>query len=297
MDSIPKTEDNPDRPRFQLFCQDAVSGMLALPGKSVKLVYGSPPYPNAKRNYGNWKTESYLETIAPFIDSIKRILRDDGFFVLNIKANRTPGTSKASSERSLVVEKLAILLKERWEMYCVDIEIWAKKCWAPTGLRCACQDVYEQMLWFSVAPKWQVDLDAIRIPYSQASLESYKNKIYRPPHNGLGYVSKEKRIEPNPLGALPRNIIYGYTSQSNENHQATQPAYLSEKYIKATTEEGDLVCNPWMGTGTTGVSACSLGRRFVGFDIFGEYIEIAERRIRDAVASRRLPGTDARDSG
>ena len=73
--------------------------------------------------------------------------------------------------------------------------------------------------------------------------------------------------------------------------------FFQKEVSKLRQGGGDPVCDPWMGTGTTGVSACSLGRRFVGFDIFGEYVEIAERRIRDAVASRRLPGTDARDSG
>ena len=42
-------------------CQDGASGMMALPPKSVKLVYGSPPYPNADRNYGVWKSVDYLE--------------------------------------------------------------------------------------------------------------------------------------------------------------------------------------------------------------------------------------------
>ena len=271
---------------YKLFCQDAVFGMQDLPEKCVKLVYGSPPYPNAKRNYGDWKTENYIEKISPFFDGIKHILRDDGFFVLNIKANRNPGTAKLSSERSLVVEKLAILLKEKWDMYCVDIEIWVKKCWAPTGLRCACQDVYEYLLWFSNAPKWSINIDAIRTPYSPKTLESYK-KLYKPHLNGIGYFRKEKHIEPNILGALPRNVILGYSSNNKENHQAIQPSYLSEKYIKATTSEGDIVCDPWMGTGTTGVSALSLGRKFVGFDIYNEYIEIAEQRLQTTLNNLR----------
>ena len=56
--------------------------------------------------------------------------------------------------------------------------------------------------------------------------------------------------------------------------------YLPEKYIKATTEENDLVVDPWMGSGTTGYAALSLGRRFAGFDVVEEYVAQANSRLR-----------------
>ena len=61
------------------------------------------------------------------------------------------------------------------------------------------------------------------------------------------------------------------------------PGYIPEKYIKATTEIGDLVVDPWMGTGTTGVEALKLGRKFIGFDIFEEYITKANKNLEEVV--------------
>lgn len=267
-------------------CCDGAQGMLLLPDRSIKLVYGSPPYPNAERDYGVWKASEYIDKISPFLDASILKLREDGFLVINVKANREKATSTMASKRSLVVEKLAILLEEQWGLHCVDIEIWVKENPVPTGLRVACQDAYEQNLWFSKAPKWTINLDAIRRPYESHSVKTYGEYEYKPRSNGLSYVRKNKRIEPNPLGALPKNIISGGVSSRIGEHQATQPLYLPEKYIKATTNEGDLVVDPWVGSGTTGVAALSLNRRFIGFDIVESHLVEAKERFEE-VQKRR----------
>lgn len=46
---------------FTVKCMDGAEGMLALPDKSIKLVYGSPPYPNAERDYGVWRAAEYID--------------------------------------------------------------------------------------------------------------------------------------------------------------------------------------------------------------------------------------------
>jgi len=179
---------------FTVRCIDGAEGILMLPDKSIKLVYGSPPYPNAERSYGIWKTSDYISKISPFIDAAVLKLRDDGFLVINVKANREKATSKVASKRSLIIERLAILLEERWGLHCVDIEIWVKENPAPTGLRVACQDSYEQNLWFSIAPKWNINIDSIRRPYKKNSVKTYMDYEYKPRTNGNTYVRRNKRI-------------------------------------------------------------------------------------------------------
>lgn len=257
---------------FAVECMDGARGMLELPDRSIKLVYGSPPYPNAKREYGVWRSSEYIDRMSPFIEAAVRKLREDGFLVINVKANREEATKEKASQRSLVIEKLAIKLEEDWGLHCVDIEIWVKENPVPTGLRVACQDAYEQNLWFSVAPKWNINLDEIRRPYESHSVKTYEEYEYKPRSNGNTYVRKNKRIQPNPKGALPRNVISGSVSARVGKHQATQPLYLPEKYIKATTQKGELVVDPWLGSGTTGYVAAKLGRRFAGFDVIDAYV-------------------------
>lgn len=287
---------------------NSIDKIKLLKDSSIKLMYGSPPYPNAKRNYKTWKIDNYIEEITPFIESVIPKLRDDGFIVINVKANRTtPNSSKVSSERSLIIEKLMIHMNEQLNLYCVDIEIWIKSNPIPTGVRVACQDSYEYNLWFSKSPKWSINIDLIRRKYSESSLKTYQNTLFRPRNNGLQYVSKIKKIEPNELGALPlnvftdelskllsnvlpksiknslltdfTNIIYGAVSGKRENHQAVQPEYISKKYILACTNEGDLILDPWVGSGTTGMVAIKNNRNFIGIDINKEFADLASKNI------------------
>lgn len=271
-----------DKNKYIVDCIDGAKGLLSLPDKSVKLIYGSPPYPNADRNYGSWKSSEYIEKISPFIDAAVKKLSDDGFIVINVKANREKSKSNQCARRSLVIEKLAVLLEEKWGLYCVDIEIWVKENPVPTGLRSACQDAYEQNLWFSKSPKWIINIDAIRRPYNEDTFKKYETLEYKPRANGVSYVRKAKMIKPNPLGALPLNVISGSVSAKKDTHQAVQPQYLPEKYIKACTKEGDLVVDPWLGSGTTGVAALSLGRKFAGFDLVQEYVDESKNKF-DAI--------------
>lgn len=265
---------------FDIRHGDSTKLIKSLPDKSIKLFYGSPPYPNAKRSYGNWKSKDYLDIMGKYFVAIKDKMRDDGFIVINVKANRDPGTKDRSSQRSLVVEKLAIAMQEKYGYYCVDIEIWVKTNPVPTGVRVAAQDAYEYVLWFSVSPKWKINLDDIRRPYKNSSLEIYDNTVYKKrSKNSPQYVTRDKKIKPHPRGALPVNVVIGSSSSKSVNHPACQPGYLPEKYIKATTNEGDIVFDPWNGSGTTGIEALNLGRKYIGFDLLREYVDYTKEML------------------
>jgi site-specific DNA-methyltransferase (adenine-specific) len=264
-----------DKNGFCILQGDSIEIIPLLEDNSIKLMYGSPPYPNAKRNYRTWKIDNYIEEISPAISNIIPKLKDNGFIVINVKANRVNPTSTTSSERSLVVEELMIYMKNQLKLYCVDIEIWIKTNPVPTGIRVACQDSYEYNLWFSKSPKWTINIDAIRREYSEATLKTYQNTIYKPRKNGLLYVSKEKKIIANEIGALPLNIVSGSVSNKTVDHQAVQPEYLSEKYIKACTNENDIVFDPWVGSGTTGIVSLKNKRKFIGFDISKPFADLA----------------------
>jgi DNA modification methylase len=269
---------------------------------SIKLFYGSPPYPNAKRNYGIWKTENYIKVIDPFIRNAIPKLKDDGFIVLNIKANRTnPKKKNYSSERSLIVEELMLHVKKKLKLFCVDVEIWIKSNPIPTGVRVACQDAYEYNIWFSKSSKWEINIDEIRRKYSDATKKAYESAIYKPRQNGLKYVSKEKMISENKNGALPvnietknldslvknsiinysNNIVHGSVSNKIQMHQAVQPEYLPEKYILACTKINDIVYDPWLGSGTTGLVALKNGRKFIGVDISEQFCAIALKNLEE----------------
>ena len=85
----------------------------------------------------------------------------------------------------------------------------------------------------------------------------------------------------------PTNVIHMATECSNRNHSATFPVELPEWFIKLFTQPGEIVLDPFMGSGTTALAAIRLGRYFVGMDISKEYIELARQRT--AQEQIRLP--------
>ncbi|MDZ7824149.1 MAG: site-specific DNA-methyltransferase [Ahrensia sp.] len=71
-------------------------------------------------------------------------------------------------------------------------------------------------------------------------------------------------------------------------HPNEKPVALMEHFIKNSTKPGDLVFDPFMGSGTTGVACAKLGRRFIGIEIHSEYFQIACDRISDAYAQPQM---------
>ena len=72
-------------------------------------------------------------------------------------------------------------------------------------------------------------------------------------------------------------------------HPTQKPLALLERIITASTHENDLILDPFMGSGTTGVAAMRLNRRFVGIDTNPEYVELSRQRIEDAIFTRSHP--------
>jgi site-specific DNA-methyltransferase (adenine-specific) len=77
----------------------------------------------------------------------------------------------------------------------------------------------------------------------------------------------------------PNNVVHMATECSNRGHSAAFPVDLPTWFIKLFTVEGDVVLDPFVGSGTTAIAAKQLGRKYVGIDISEEYCQIAEERI------------------
>jgi site-specific DNA-methyltransferase (adenine-specific)/site-specific DNA-methyltransferase (cytosine-N4-specific) len=79
--------------------------------------------------------------------------------------------------------------------------------------------------------------------------------------------------------AYPTNVIHMATECGNKNHSAAFPVTLPEWFIKLFTKEGDVVLDPFLGSGTTLVAAENLNRSGIGIEIMEEYCEIARGRL------------------
>ena len=76
-----------------------------------------------------------------------------------------------------------------------------------------------------------------------------------------------------------KNTVFRYPTKPGKLHPTQKPVELMERFIMASSNANDTVLDPFMGSGTTAVVAKKLGRKYVGFELEEEYIEIAKRRL------------------
>lgn len=82
--------------------------------------------------------------------------------------------------------------------------------------------------------------------------------------------------------------VHKYKTNKQTNHPTEKPISLMEFYIKNSTNENEIVLDPFMGSGTTGVACVNTNRNFIGIEMDDKYFEIAKKRINDALIQPKL---------
>ena len=96
-----------------------------------------------------------------------------------------------------------------------------------------------------------------------------------------GFSGRRATIQRSPMVANRKSVWPIATAMSREEHYASFPAAIPQLCIKAGSGEGDVVLDPFAGTGTTLLQASILGRRYMGFDLNERYVAIARRRLKE----------------
>lgn len=133
---------------------------------------------------------------------------------------------------------------------------------------------HETILWFTKGEQRVFNLDEVRVPQKYPGKRSYKG-----PSKG--------KLSGNPLGKNPSDVweIPNVKAKHVEKteHPCQFPVAIPQRLIRALTPKDGLVLDPFMGSGTTGVSSIIEGRRFIGAEIKKDYYDIATNRISDAI--------------
>jgi site-specific DNA-methyltransferase (adenine-specific)/site-specific DNA-methyltransferase (cytosine-N4-specific) len=273
---------------------DCVEFCNSLGAESVDLIFTSPPYSQKPRSYENSdpiKADDYVGWFLPKIAAFKRVLKPTGSFVLNISDSIVDG------EIHPFLDELKTAIRKEFR-YLEDF-LWVKTNPvpnAPVGYRPL--RVYEHCFWFSKTKDYHWYADQIRKPYSEGTLARY-NREYNVSGTSSLYFSEDKAhknvkyaggemeqdwngVKPNPLGASPANIVVGskYSGRSL-GHPAVFPEYLPKFFIESMTKPGDIVLDPFMGSGTTAVVCQKLDRHFLGCDASQVYVDIALKRLQE----------------
>ena len=248
-----------------------------LPENSVDLIFTSPPYADQRRStYGGIRPDEYVEWFLPKSEQFLRVLKPTGTFVLNIKERVVSG-----ERHTYVIELILRMRKQGWLW--TEEFIWHKKNSFPGKWPNRFRDGWERLLQFNKHRRFNMYQDAVMVPVGDwaekrlANLsETDKVRDESKVNSGFG-----KNVS-NWIGrdmVYPDNVIHMATECANRNHSAVFPTDLPEWFIKLFTQPGDLVLDPFVGSGTTAVAAKQLGRHYVGIDVEVEYCDLARERL------------------
>ena len=268
----------------QLFCGDCLERMKEIPDGSVDMVITSPPYAmQRKSTYGGVSEDDYVEWFTPIALEIKRVLKDTGSFFLNIKPNCKNG------ERVLYVMKLVIHLKENVGFRFIDEFCWTK-LGVPGKFQGRFKNAFEPIYHFTKTKYYTHNPYDVATKAKEVSIARYKRKACGETKNGSGFAGMRKEIKSDL--ALPSNHLH-IPQKSNQHtiqskHSAVYPVELCDFFIKAFSNEGETILDPFMGSGTTGVACVNTNRNFIGIEKDEKYFEIAKERIAEAERQKNV---------
>jgi site-specific DNA-methyltransferase (adenine-specific)/site-specific DNA-methyltransferase (cytosine-N4-specific) len=252
---------------------DCAVALRGLARDSVDLVVTSPPYADQrKRTYGGITPDEYVGWFLPIADQLQRVLKPTGSFVLNIKERTVSG------ERHTYVMELIIEMRKRGWLWTEEY-IWHKKNCYPGKWPNRFRDAWERCLHFTKQRQFAMYQDAVRVPmgdWKNARLKNLSETDRRRDESKVG-SGFGKKIE-NWIGrdlAYPANVLHFATECANRNHSAAFPEALPEWFIKLFTAEGDVVLDPFLGSGTTTRVASRLNRRSIGVELLPDYCQMA----------------------
>jgi DNA modification methylase len=294
--------------RYKLLQGDASRVLASLPSRTFKTCITSPPYWR-QRNYGNHAEqigqesdpEQYINRLADIFMDVHRTLTNDGTLWINID------DSYKSKELVGIPWRLALELKRRGWYWRAEI-VWAKAS-TPEPVKDRPTRAHEAVLLFSKKPRYFYDFDAILEPHdSEWAVDCIRkaeklgltgrpntnpfSKDKRKVNGMRGITRAEYGTLMNPNGKNKRDVWTINTEKFRGSHSAVMPVALAEVCVKAGSEPGDVVLDPFAGTGTTGVAALSNGRRFVGVELVPRFGRIAHQRLKLATQDKLEPNHD-----
>lgn len=263
---------------IELIQGDCLEKMKDIEDKSIDLTVTSPPYDNL-RTYNNNIDKTWCDAVwKPIIKELYRITKDGGVVVWVV----TDATIKGSESGTSFKQAL-------WAMECGfnlhDTMIWNKPTFTAVGaLKTKYAQTFEYMFVFSRGKIkcFNPIIDRInkRVGYKRHGTIRQKDGSTKPQSS----IGKELRKYGQRF-----NVWNMPTEVSNKNrfHPAQFPEKIANVHIISWSNEGDVVLDPFMGSGTTGKMAILNNRKFIGIELDETYFNIAKKRIDEAITEKQ----------
>lgn len=250
---------------------DSEEILSEMPNECVDLVFTSPPYYNAKPEYAEYVSyEDYLNKMKRIIHECARVLNEGRFFVLNVSPvlQRRASRNESSHRIAVPFDFHRLFIEEGFEF--IDDIFWVK----PEGAG-----------WATGRGR-RFSADRNPLQYKPVPVTEYI-LVYRKKTDKLidwlirehpdQEALKSSKIE----GEYDVTNIWKITPAHNKKHPAVFPVELAEKVIRYYSIKNDVVLDPFAGTGTTGIAAESLGRRFALIERDPDYMDIIRNHFED----------------
>lgn len=261
----------------KIICGDCQVALDLIPSESVDLIVTSPPYADQRKStYGGIPPDKYVNWFIEKADQFNRVLKPTGSFILNIKERVVNG------ERHTYVMELVIEMRKHGWVWTEEY-MWHKKNSHPGKWPNRFRDNWEHLFHFTKSKHFKMNQESVMVPVGDWAKERLKNlsdtdKKRDDSKVGSGFGKNISNWVGREM-VYPSNVLLLATECYNQQHSATFPVSLPEWFIRLFTNEGDLVLDPFNGSGTTCVAAQQLNRKFLGIDSNEEYCRIATERL------------------
>ncbi len=260
-----------------LYLGDCLDTLKEIPDNSVDLIFTSPPYADQRKStYGGIRPDEYVDWFLPRSEQFLRVLKPTGTFVLNIKEKVVEG------ERSTYVLELILGMRKQGWLWTEEF-IWHKKNSYPGKWPNRFRDAWERLLQFNKERKFHMYQDEVMVPmgdWAKTRLRKLSETDLRRDDSKVGSgFGKNISNWVNRDMAYPSNVLHLATECSNKSHSAAFPEELPEWFIKLFTKEGDVVLDPFLGSGTTVKVAQRMDRNSIGIEILPEYYYMVKNQL------------------
>lgn len=250
----------------QVTCGDVLAELRRVPENSAQTVIADPPYYNVLREH-DWDTqwhdmEGYIDWCRLWVAECMRALRADGLcFIFGQPGKR---------EHAFLHLMSALCRAHQFH----DLLIWDRVV-GYNERRDSFTPAYEMILVLRKSDEVKFNKGAVREPYSSEKIQAYlRDKRYK---------DRDARMKHLLAGKYATNLLrvpsLKGSSKEKCGHPSQKPLELIAKLVACSSDAGDLVLDPFLGSGTTAVAAQSLGREWLGIELNPLYAQLAQARL------------------
>ena len=252
-------------PNGKIWVGDAIKWLRTLDAESVDLIFADPPYNINKAEWDSFESQQhYIDWSLQWLEEAARVLKPTGTLYIC-------GFSEILADLKHPASRFFEGCK--WLIWHYRNKANLGKDWGRS---------HESILHLRKSKKFTFNVDHVRVPYGNHTLKYPVHPQAETSQYG-GETQKDRLWEPNPNGAKPRDVFeiptISNSAEEKTPHPTQKPEELLRKIILASSNRGDVVADPFLGSGTSVVVAEQLDRKWLGCDISTEYIQWGVGRI------------------